>query len=121
MVKAVEDGLVSNPFLEIDPKEFVSIITGEIYDPEIYNSMKEIKLKGDAQAEEYVDKVIEKGKIPVTNTIPRNNFYTLQNRPPAVLDKERKPGCKNPTAIVTRYFMYIKNRLESEQEDFLTV
>ena len=77
MVKAVDDGLVSNPYLENDPNEFVSITTGEIYDPEIYNSMKEIKPKGDAQAEEYVDKVIEIREIPVTNTISRNNFYTL--------------------------------------------
>ena len=69
MVKAVDDDLVSNPYLETDPNEFVSIMTGEIYDPEIYNSMKEIKSKGDAQAEEYVDKVIEKGEIPVTNLI----------------------------------------------------
>ena len=80
--------------------------------------MKEIKSKGDAQAEEYVDKVIEKGEIPVTNTISRNNFYTLQNRPPAVLDKKRKQGCKNPTAIVTRYFLCIKDRSESEKEDY---
>ena len=30
MVKAVDDGLVSNPYLEKDPNEFVSITTGEI-------------------------------------------------------------------------------------------
>ena len=42
MVKTVDDGLVSNPYLVNDPNEFVSITTGEIYDPEIYNSMKEI-------------------------------------------------------------------------------
>ena len=97
----------------------MSITTGELYDPEIYNSMKEIKPIEDTQAEEYVDKVIKKGEIPVNNTIPRNNFYTLQNQPPAVLDKERKPGCKNPIAIVSIYFMCIKDRSESEQEDFL--
>ena len=34
MVKAVDDGLVSNPYLETDPNEFVSITTEEIYDPE---------------------------------------------------------------------------------------
>ena len=83
--------------------------------------MKEIKSKGDAQAEVYVDKVIEKGEIPVTNTISWNNFYTLQNRPPAVLDKLRKPGCKNPTAIVTRYFMCIKDRSELEKEVFSSI
>ena len=74
MVKAVDDGLVSNTYLENNPDEFVSITTGEIYDPEIYNSMKNIKPKGDAQAEQYVDKVIEERDIP------------------AVLDKKRKPG-----------------------------
>ena len=35
-----------------------------------------------------------------------------------MLDKQRKPGCKNPTAIVTRYFLCIKDRSESEKEDF---
>ena len=90
MVKAVDDGLVSNPYLEEDPKEFVSITTGEVFDPEIYNGIKEIKSKGDAQAEEYVDKVIEKGEIPVTNTIPRNNFYTLRNRPPSSTRQAKK-------------------------------
>ena len=84
MVMAVDDGLVSNPNLEDDPNEFVSITTGEIYDREIFNGLKEIKQKGNAQAEEYVDKVIEKGIIPV---IPRNNFYTFQNRSQAVLKK----------------------------------
>ena len=84
MVMAVDDGLVSNPNLEDDPNEFVSITTGEIYDREIFNGLKEIKQKGNAQAEECVDKVIEKGIIPV---IPRNNFYTFQNRSQAVLKK----------------------------------
>ena len=56
----------------------------EIYDREIFNGLKEIKQKGNAQAEEYVDKVIEKGIIPV---IPRNDFYTFQNRSQAVLKK----------------------------------
>ena len=55
----------------------MSITTGKLYDPEIYNSMKEIKPIEDTQAEEYVDKVIEKGEITVNNTIPWNNFYTL--------------------------------------------
>ena len=32
--------------------------------------------------------------------------------------KERKPGCNNPTAIVTRYFMCTKDRSETEQEEF---
>ena len=119
MVKAVDDGLISNPYLENDSNRFVSITTGEIFGPEIFNSLKKIKQKGDAQADEYVDKVIEKREIPVSNTIPRNNFYTFQNRPQAVLAKERKPGCNNPKVTVTRYFMLrIKDRSETEQEDF---
>ena len=81
----------------------MSITTGAIFDPEILNSLREIKEKGDANAEEEsIDKVIAKGKIPVSKKIPRHNFYTFQNRPQKVLAKERKPSCNNPTAIVTR-------------------
>ncbi|XP_068235502.1 uncharacterized protein [Palaemon carinicauda] len=54
------------------------------------------------QAKDYIEKVIEKAEIPVTNINPRNNFYTLQNRPPAISGKNRRQSCKDPTAIVTR-------------------
>ena len=101
---AVDDGLVSNPNLEDDPNEFVSITTGEIYDREIFNGLKEIKQKGNAQAEEYVDKVIEKGIIPV---IPRNNFYTFQNRSQAVLKKDNKSISNALTCPLALRALYI--------------
>ena len=119
MVKAVDDGLVSNPYLEDDENEFVSITTGEVFDPEIAKSIHNIKPEGDRQAKEFMDRVVEKGEKCITDTISHNNFYTFQNRPPAVLEKNRKKyASNNPTAIVTRYFLSIKDRPESEQDDF---
>ena len=58
----------------------MSITTGAIFDPEILNSLREIKEKGDANAEEeeYIDKVIAKGKIPVSKTIPPHKFYIFR-------------------------------------------
>ena len=41
MVKAVDDVLVLNPYLEKDPNEFVSSRL-ERYDPEIYNSIQKV-------------------------------------------------------------------------------
>ena len=61
---------------------------------------------------------MEKGEKSVLDTIPRNNFYTLQNRPPPVLPKERKGTNSNPTATVIRYFMSIKYRPEEDKDDF---
>ena len=119
MVKAVDDGLISNPYLEDDENEFVSITTGEIFDPEISRSIRNIKPEGDRQAKEFMDSVMEKGEKSITDTICRNNFYTLQNRPPAVLETDKKRyTSNNPTAVVTRYFLSIKDRPESEQDDF---
>ena len=89
MVKAVDDGPVSNPYLETE-NEYVSTTTGEIYNPEIFSSIKKIKPKGDTQADVYIDKVIEKGEILVSNTILRNNFYTLQNHLPSSVGQGKK-------------------------------
>ena len=118
MVKAVDDGLISNPYMEDNENEFVSISTGEIFDPEILNSLKNIKPEGDRQAKQFLESVMEKGEKSVLDTIPRNNFYTLQNRPPPVLPKERKGTNSNPTATVIRYFMSIKDRPEEDKDDF---
>ena len=58
-------------------------------------SIKNIKNKGDSSAEKYNQNVIEKVNIAVTNRTTQNNFYTLQNRPKAVLYKGGKAWCEN--------------------------
>ena len=104
--------------MEDNENEFVSISTGEIFDPEILKSLKNIKPEGDRQAKQFLESVMEKGEKSVLDTIPRNNFYTLQNRPPPVLPKERKGTNSNPTATVIRYFMSIKDRPQEDKDDF---
>ena len=109
-VKVVDDGLVANPLYMKTGNESISIASEEIFDPKIYNSLKSIKHKGDSLAEKYTQNVIQKADIPVTNTITRNKFYTLQSRPPAVFLK----GRKTRYTIVIRRFMCIKSRPETE-------
>ena len=99
-VKVVDDGLVANPLYLKTGNESISIALEEIFDPKIYNSLKNIKHKGDSLAENYTQNVIQKADIPVTNTT-RNKFYTLQSRPPAIFLK----GRKTRYTIVIRRFM----------------
>ena len=111
---------MSDPYLEEDPKEFVSITTVEVFDPEIYSIITgqiEKRCSGwGVCRQSYWER-----RDLLTNTILRQNFYrpTLQNQIPALLNKQRKPGCKTSTAVMTKYFMIMKDRPESEQEDIL--
>ena len=78
---------------------------------------RSLKEKVDSQAREYID--VEKGKKSVTVTINRYNFYTFQNRHPAILQKERRSYySSNPTTIVARYFISIKDKPEADQDNF---
>ena len=73
--------------------ESISVTSGEIFTPKY--SIKNIKHKGDSLVEKYNQIVIEKANLAVTNRTTQNNFYTLQNRPKAVLCKGGKAWCKN--------------------------
>ena len=50
-------------YLKIE-NESISVTSGEIFDPKICNSIKNIKHKGDSLAEKCTQNVIEKANIP---------------------------------------------------------
>ena len=118
LVNAVEEKKVANPYLE-QHGDLVNIVTGEIMDPLIAQSLRNMKELGDSQAAEFIQNVLESGTKAFTDTIPRNNFYTFQNRPAAKPTKKRKQSViKNSTALVTRYYFAVKERPDSDVENF---
>ena len=97
----------------------VTLVTGQIMVPLIAQSLKSIKEIGDAQAAAFIQNVFENGTKAFSDTIPRNNFYMFKNRPAANAAKKiKQPVIKNPTALVTRYYFALKERPESDIQDF---
>ena len=119
LIKTVKDSTVTNPFMENDP-ELIKLTTGEIMDPAIAASLRHAPQKGRVLYHTFVNDKIDTCENALSDTIPGINIYTLQNHPPVDLNKKRGQAisAKNSTAIVTRFYVNLKDRSESDVNDF---
>ena len=117
LIEAVDQKRIANPYLE-QHDDLISITTGEIADPVITQSIGNIRSVGKRQSDGFIQDVIENGSKAITDTIKRNNLYTFTNRPSADLKKKPHKRVNNPTALVTRYYLSIKDRPDCERDDF---
>ena len=115
----MNENKVVNPFSELEP-ELVTLSTGEVMDPVIANCLRDAKMIGATSYDEFVRDRIEKAVKPLSDTIPKVNLYTFQNRPPADLHKAPSmlSAAKFDSSLITRFYLSLQARPESDQDDF---
>ena len=107
-----------NPFLE-NEKELHTLDTQEVMPREVVESLKECKSLGLRAHEEYVQQRLIEKTVPISDTIRRKNLWTFDNRP-----SENKKGSsklsnvKHNSNLVTKLFLSLQSRPESNMEDF---
>ncbi len=72
----VEEGRAVNLYKEIGP-ELVTLDTGEVMDPVIVNSLKEVSNSGKTMFNDFVRERIEGATKPLSDVIPRGQTYTF--------------------------------------------
>ena len=115
----MKEKTIINPFKEIGV-ELVTLDTGEVMDPIIVNSLREVPDIGKTMFSEFVRERIETGSKPLSDVIPKANVYTFSNRPPVDLKKgaSKLESAKSNSALITKLFLSLLGRPDGDIDDF---
>ncbi|KAL8591565.1 hypothetical protein ACOMHN_055532 [Nucella lapillus] len=119
LCKLVTEGTIINPFKEAG-SDLITLVSGEVMDPEITKSLREALHVGQAMFTEFVRDRIENASKPLSDVISRANIFTFANRPPSDLKKgaSKLSSAKRDTALVVKMFMSLLARPEEDIADF---
>ncbi len=91
-------------------------------DPEIANNFAKAEHTGRAMYSEFAKDRIENATKAISDVIPRAKLYTFSNQPPANLKADSsKSSSKANLSLVTKLFLALQARPESDLDDFLSM
>ena len=108
---------MGNPFLCIC-QDLIALDTRAVMDQAVAVSLCQIHEFGQALHEEYVKTWLEKGTVPLSDTIKRNNRLTFANHPDP-RKKENKVGIlKQNNVLITQFFLSLQSRPDADMIEF---
>lgn len=110
---------LGNPFLATN-QEFEALDTHDVMENEVVASLSQIQEVGQALHEEYVKTRLDKGTVPISDTIKRNNVYTFSNRPDPRKKSSKVGVQKHNTVLIIQLFLSLQSRPDADMTEFFT-
>ena len=108
---------MGNPFLSTC-QDLIALDTQAVMDQAVAVSLCQIHEFGQALHEKYVKTRLEKGTVPLSGTIKRNNRLTFSIRPDP-RKKENKVGIlKQNNVLITQLFLSLQSRPDADMAEF---